>query len=394
MGKSEDLSLSEEIRQIPRAWKIAIVVFLIVRILASATALIAYTTVPPNPIVRADNYAKPSYSCNFEILLGVWERSDALWYINIAKNGYRPGSKSAVFMPLYPMTIRAVRWITRLPWLACALLVSNACLILALFALYRLAVMETDRDTARRAVWYQALFPGSLFLLAPYTESLYLALATLAFLAARNRKWSLAGLAGAALGVTRNMGVLIIVPLAVEFYLQRKQESPPSLLRGGWLLMIPTGFISYLFSCYLRTGNFLEFIQQQSGWQRQFMMPWTTVAEGIKQAYQFAGSPSGGIYVMEAAAAVGMIGLAVYSFKKISLPLSLFAWLHLLPPLFAPFPGRMLLSFVRFSAVIFPLFITLAATVRNRHLDNLVKTLFAGLYGLSVALYVASQNMF
>jgi hypothetical protein len=72
----------------------------------------------------------------------------------------------------------------------------------------------------------------------------------------------------------------------------------------------------------------------------------------------------------------------------------LFTWTALLVPLASPYAGNLLMSLPRFVAVVFPLHVALAGSVRNRDADALVRALMAGLYGLATGLYVASRNMF
>lgn len=387
-------SVSGYFNSLPLAWRSAIIVFLVVRILASASAIISYKTVPSNPIAAADGYSKQAYPRYFELLFGVWERSDVLWYIKIAKSGYGENKQGAAFLPLYPLTIKGVRILTGLPWLVCAILVSNLALLCALAFLFRLTEMEKDSETASKTIWYLALFPGSIFMLVPYTESLFLALATGAFLAARNRKWLPACILSAFLGATRNLGFLIILPLFIEFIRQRKEEPPVQSKQGFWLFLTPLGLLSVLFFWNIKTGDPLAIIHQQNVWGRHFTWPWMTVLEGIRQAYIFMNAPVGGLYLAEAVVVLCSIFLGIIAIRKVPAPYTVFLWLCFLPPLFAPFDGRMFMCYLRFVSVIFPLFMTLATEVRNSDLDLGIKIVFAGLFGLSTALYVSSLSFF
>lgn len=380
--------------RIPESWRQVILIFMTVRILASLAAAVGYTTVPANAIVPAENYFKQPYSKTFEIFAGVWERSDALWYLHIARDGYRRKTKAAAFMPLYPLTIRGVRMITSLPYLLCALLVSNICLIVALYFIYCITSEEKDADTASRTIWYQALFPGSLFFLAPYTESLFLALASGTFLVARKRKWWLACLLAGLLGATRIIGILILFPLLVEFIRQRKEKIIVPLRQAFWFFLVPLGLMAVMIFWKLKSGDPLAFVHRQSAWERIFIPPWITLWEGFRQAMQISTDATGGIYILEALTVGGAIIIGILAFCSLPLPYTLFLWLGLLPPLMNPFPGRMFMSCMRFVAVLFPIFMTLGAKVKNPEIVMAIRIIFAGFFGLSTALYVASQNMF
>ena len=66
-----------------------------------------------------------------------------------------------MFLPLYPIVVRAAQGLTG-SYLTAGLLVSNLCAILSGYALYELALLDTDRYTARRTVKYlNALRPAS-----------------------------------------------------------------------------------------------------------------------------------------------------------------------------------------------------------------------------------------
>src|SRR5262249_39525183 len=160
------------------------------------------------------------------------------------ERGYTPGNMGAAIFPLFPLSIRALHALG-LPSVVAGLLIGNACFFAGLCFVYQLAALDVDEQTARRAVWLQALYPGSFFLLAPYPEPVYLALASGAFLAARRRRWALAGLAGAALSATRNLGVLIGPALLVELALQRRETPKTPLRQGLWLGLVPLGLGSF-----------------------------------------------------------------------------------------------------------------------------------------------------
>ena len=116
--------------------------------------------------------------------------------------------------------------------LAAGILVSNLSLLGALCMLYVLTRTELSEPTARRAVLYAAVFPTSFFFLAPYSESTYLLLVLVCLWAARRERWGAAAAAGAAAALTRNVGLVLALPLAVEA-IQRWMESGRRGSRSG-----------------------------------------------------------------------------------------------------------------------------------------------------------------
>ncbi len=81
--------------------------------------------------------------------------------------------------------------------------------------------LDFDRATAARAVLYLLVFPTTLFLSAVYAESLFLALTVAAFYHARRGQWWIAGALGGLAALARPHGVLLALPLAVEYLAQR-----------------------------------------------------------------------------------------------------------------------------------------------------------------------------
>jgi hypothetical protein len=375
-------------------WLFALKVFVTARVLATAAALVGATGVPLQKIATPSPlYVFAHYSVWADRLIGVWERSDAVWYIFLARFGYGVNPDGVVFMPVYVLLIRLMHIIPML-YLEAALIISNVAALVALYLNYRLCASELGDEVGKRATWFLALFPGSFFFLAPYTESLFLALALGTWWLARQRRWGWAVLAAAVLGVTRNSGVLILVPLALEVWRQRHEEPP-----GPWwpLAVLPLGLCgiaSYAGYWYYRSGDALMFVHHQTTWDRHPMSPFTTLALGLHQAWQYLGATSGAVYWMEALALLFVLLMWLLSIGR--LPLSYVVWtiIMIVPPLCAPFPGRVLMSSLRFDAVLFPVFWTLAVMVKNRDVEQGLLLLFAGLYALSVALYVSNQWMF
>src|SRR5262249_15962599 len=127
-------------------------------------------------------------------IVAPWRVYDTVWYIKIAIQGYRHDN-SIVFPPLYPALIRAVTPFVGQNYVLPSLLVSYLGLFNAFFLLFKMIRREFDEDAlATRTLVILAAFPTAFFLMAGYTETLFLALTLGAFLAAFDKKWWLAGM--------------------------------------------------------------------------------------------------------------------------------------------------------------------------------------------------------
>jgi hypothetical protein len=382
-------SLNER-KAILGSWQIPIRTFITARVMASVAAVLGLSSFPSIPTLGQQGVQKVAHGKWMELLVGAWERADGMWYMGIAKNGYTDPASHA-FMPLYPFLIRILNPIIPGPMVLTALLISNACFALALYFVYQLARDELkDEEASARSIAYLAFFPGSLFFFAPYTESLFLCLASGALWMARQKKWAFAALFALLLGITRNLGVIIMIPLFLEIARQRAWK------QTGWLLLAPIGLLGWIGWCEHTTGDALAFVHQQSQWQRASLAPWLTLLRGIRQAWDYSLSYPGGGYVFEAAAVViaiimGIIGIVL---RRISLPLSAFLWLALIPALTAPFEGRMLMSCTRFVAVVFPVFLVMGSEIKSKVFNQAVQASFMAAYGIAVAMYVANQYMY
>lgn len=144
-----------------------------------------------------------------EALMGVWLRRDAIHHLNIALLGYSGVSEGdTVFYPLYALLVRFLAQISRLDYPLCGLIVSTLAAGFAFACLHRMVAETLGATSAFWSVLALAAYPTSFFLLAPYSESLYLALTLGAFLAGYHHRWGLATSLGSLASLTRGPGIL------------------------------------------------------------------------------------------------------------------------------------------------------------------------------------------
>jgi hypothetical protein len=372
------------------------------RVLLTLLGLIAVAVLPHVPTGGADlpgvgglpgpvgvpGWPAHQIAAGWQNVFTVWERFDALWFLRIASQGYRATDGSLAFFPLFPLLTRWVSWVVGGHPLAGGLIVSNAASLGATVALYELTRRELSERTARGAVLFLTFFPTSFFLVAPYSESLFLFLALVSLLAARRSQWWLAGLAGALAALTRNLGVLLAAPLAVEAAHQAWERRPRRLdPQSLWALGPALGLGSYLWFCHRLTGDWLAPIHQQAGWQRELATPWWTLGEASRDAYRFVGIYAGGYHLMDWLIAVPVLLAAVACMKRLRPSFPAYVWAMLLPPLFFVFRARPLMSFPRFALVAFPIFWVFARWSERRGRRELALACSAALMGLLFVLF-------
>ena len=232
---------------------------------------------------------------------------DAVWYLGIAESGYPSANSPRVaFFPLYPLLTRTAAELgggSEGALLLAGYAVSLAALLGALVLLYRLAALELGRRLAAPTLLLLCVFPASLFLGAPYSESLFLLVSVGAFYAARTGRWAWAGAAAAAASGTRSAGMLLLLPLVLIYLYGPRERAAPvpppapgggwlAALRpayslradAGWLLLAPAGLVGYATYLGFAHGDALAFGSVQEYWGREFAGPLGGVWDGVVAA--------------------------------------------------------------------------------------------------------------
>jgi len=341
-------------------------VFLAVRIGLLLLGLVAVGAFPPLDPVSVPGWpARALPDPGWHNLFTAWERFDALWFLRIAAQGYREGDGSAAFFPLYPLAVRAVSTLLGGRPFAAALLVSNGAFLGALLVLYTLTRSELSERVARTTVVLLCCFPTSFFLFAPYSESLFLLLAVTALWAARRRRWPIAAAAGFGAALTRNVGIVLALALAVEAIQQRTEDdrSPlPGLAAAG---VAGLGTLTVLGFWAAKAGDWLAPLHQQANWERSFSWPWTTLIEGARAAFRYVGDINGSYWLIDLLVVVPMLLGAVVVLVRYRWSYGAYVWGALLLPLSFVFQDRPLMSMPRFVLPLFPIFWALAEALER-----------------------------
>jgi hypothetical protein len=279
--------------------------------------------------------------------------------------------------------------------LAAALLVSNLSFLAALVVMYALTAREMSPEIARRATLYLAVFPTAFFFMAPYSESLFLVLVLLTFWWARGGRWALAALAAFLAALTRNLGLLLAIPLAVEGWLQwrearREHRSSRAQLAGlGAGAAAAVGTLTYLWFWYVKAGDWLAPLHQETNWERELQNPLVTLAKGTHEALRWIGIYPGGYHLMDWLIVVPLLIVGIFVFVRLRPTYGIYVWASLLAPLSFIFSGRPLMSLPRFALPLFPLYWTLARWTKDRSgRHELVLVCSAGMLTVLLVLFV------
>jgi hypothetical protein len=338
----------------------------------------------------------------FDFLISPFIRGDASWYVLIAHEGYvDTGAQTEglvqgrpAFFPFYPLLMKALGGFGSFGFAALAgTLISLASLLGALYLLHRLTELELGAGVARATVRLVAFAPVAYFFSAPYTESLFLLLSVGSLYAARRERWALAGLLAAGASGTRNVGALLIVPLALMYVAQSGWRPSPRML---WISLAPAGLVA--FSAYLK----LE-VDDWEAWrhaQVHFGRPETVNPfEGARQGVAAAWDALGGsapddlqvpmllAFAFLVFAAVALVGV----FRRLPLAYGLYSLALVVPALCLPATDNPLYGFPRYTLVVFPLFMWLGLRCERSGLTDRVVFGFTCALALLTAAWVSWQ---
>jgi hypothetical protein len=346
-------------------------------------------------------------------------RWDTNWYLSIATNGYAYRTtrvdvpQNIVFFPALPFAARLAGRLfggSAVAYLLGTTIVVLVAFFVALTYLFRLA-RETvgDDDSARWAMWLLAAYPFALYYSAVYTESIFLVGAVGAFYHFRRQEWVRAAAWGLLVGLTRPNGCFLSIPLglmAIAPWLPAwvnagtqprgsAAATPPNVTRTIVALAAAAapgiGVLMYTAFIWRLTGDPIAWARGHAAWGREYggLVP-------LAETY-FDYVSNSGVYVvtrampydtMNAIGAMFVLATAIPVWRRLGLAYAVFILVNMLPPLAAG--GFM--STGRFSSVMFPAFIWLAAAVPTRHRPAWLAT-FMGAQAFCAALFYTWHQM-
>lgn len=366
----------------------------------------------------------PLWSCRptgtgLDALVAPGCRWDSTWYLKIAEAGYSSADPArSAFFPLYPALVSIVSAPLGGSLLAAGLLISWGCALAFLTLLHRTVAAARDTATATTVVRVAAFVPPAVFLSAVYTEALFLVLSLGVLVAARRDRWLWAGVLGAFAASCRSIGVLLVIPLAVEYLWGRRAASAPadptgpnsqrsvasattgSALPVGrwraaagwvrvawrsrrplrrdalWIGLVPLGVVAYAAYLGVATGDPMGVVRAQGDWERTFLTPIGGLAAGAWVIVGRAGDLLGLWYMAPLAPGqvpglalardvvllvVAAVAISALWWARRRMPLSWVAWgaISLAYPLSVPSMQQPLMSLPRFAMACFPIVVAL-----------------------------------
>ena len=407
-------------------WQEAILPYIVSRLALFVVGLLAAFVILPllktNPVLPSvENTRFP------DALWLIWSRFDAGFYVNIAQHGYWAAStlkttSDWIFLPLYPILIYLLRYLFGGHTAAfdiAGIFISNLAGLVAVIYFDLLLRREFSSRIASRAVLYLILFPLNFYLSTIYPEALFLACVLACIYYARQQRWWLAGLCGAFASLARIQGLLLVVPVAWEYWqvLSTRYAPLPDMramtltqkavtwLRSrfmglclaakelrNWLhllavSLIPLGLVPFLIYSQVQVGDALATIHNHHvGWGRQFSWPWLVVLSALRLPQALL-PLNWNFWLLNVCAIVLFLGLTLLWWRKLPMTYTLYSLVMVVMPL----ATNSINSISRYYLTVFPVFILLAMWSNHeqqpaRH--TLLITLFATLQALFLVFYV------
>jgi hypothetical protein len=341
--------------------------------------------------------------------LAIWNRWDAVWYVGIAQNGYyfSPVDQSSVnFFPLLPGLI----WLLGQPlslldpvhsYLLAGMLICWVAFLGAAVALYRLALDRFGAATAYGAVLLLAVYPFGYFFGAPYTESLFLLLALLTFLALERRLWWHAAAPAMLASAVRAPGLLLWPCLGLAFTLDWWRSTHRidwRVVRNALSLALPPlGTLAYMAYCWWQCNTPLAYVTtSEAGWSRGHLR-----LDGLLQGAQLLMTPWDWLTSPD----LKPLLFGIYAALTAAFLWTLPAVWRLLGPVYAFYAAASILvpilttdqmvSEGRYLSVVFPSFLVVAYALRDRPpLRDAVVVALGSLLALFTILFVLNFEVY
>jgi len=307
-----------------------------------------------------------------------WFRWDTGWYAFIAHDGYATNIDSIIFPPLYPTLMRGLAPIFGGDYIVSGLVISTVALFFALVFLFKIVAADENERIARWAVIALALYPASFFLLAAYTESLFLALMLGAWWMVMQKRYWIAGILAFFAALTRSQGWALAIPFgymvyvapqngnwikAVRYWLTHLIEAlrPLPAVLGGLI-----GTLTYVFGMRLTGLGSVEEQFNSAQWKTALVPPWESLIKAVAALFD----PSSQYFssnVINFAALAFVVVMGILMLRRLKPQYTLFLWVTVLFILLRSYADIQLHGMLRYAVAIFPAFVMLAALLSGQN---------------------------
>lgn len=211
---------------------------------------------------------------------GAFDRWDAAYYTTIAAHGYPTDqARLRAFFPGYPLIVRSAHDLLfgTVSYAQAGCLVSWTALVLSAVLLHRLVDDRLGSRAALVSVVLLCWFPTSCFLLAPYSEALFILEILMAMTLVDRGAWWPAALVCGYASATSPEGVVLVAAIGVAAIVGHRGVWRTS----GYALAGASGLAAYSLFSGIRFGDPVAYVTEQHSWHRVTGLPFANVVENI-----------------------------------------------------------------------------------------------------------------
>ena len=382
---------------IPSIWKYVTGLYLVAKVALTLTSVLAINafdaflrSIPAQDLHTNTDTAQMAISS--QKWYSMWFAWDSLLYERMTRA--EPGFDWDLqfgFPPLYSLMGRLLAIPLGGNTFLALLLISNVSFVLSLYFGYRLAErILGDEDSARRFTKYIVLMPTAFLFQAALTESLFLCLVLACFYYAERRKWLLVGLLGFLMALSRSVGFMLVIPLALVLLQQGQYSLRPRALLGyvkaGYpLLLVPAGWLSFMGYCRWQTGDWYRYKHvQEEGYSIETQNPLRTIWDGITTA-----EPPDKVRIW---LVVVVLVITLIALKYVKPAYVVCGLVLVMVPLGIGVQGYR--SLLRYMAVVFPVCLVFAVWGKRALVDMCLSTCLALLQGVLWVVWLAYWSGF
>ena len=233
------------------------------------------------------NYLTDGYTKTWDLLY----KFDALWYVDIAENGYQStpnsvtGYANYAFYPFYPMVLKFIKGFMpdRYTTNQIGIMVSNICTLAAGYVGVKTARIRHPKDEGYFMAFLIFFAPHTIYFSMTYTEAMFLMFSILFFYSCERRNFFVAAIFAFFAAFTRIAGVFLVFSLVLflyesDFGWKFNWKNIASFiksilfhpLRLFEILICPLGIFGYFYYLYKLTGDVWASAHIQVAWHHSY----------------------------------------------------------------------------------------------------------------------------
>lgn len=238
-------------------------------------------------VASAYNYITEGYTKTWDLLY----KFDALWYVDIAENGYQStpnsvtGYANYAFYPFYPIVLRFIKGFLpdRFTTNQIGIMVSNLCTLIAGYMSVKTVRIRHPKDEGYFMAFLIFFAPHTIYFSMTYTEAMFLMFTILFFYYCERRNLLAAAVFAFFAAFTRIVGVFLVFSLVLFLYESDygwnfRWKNIAAFIKSIFvqplrlfeLLICPLGIFGYFYYLYQLMGDVWASAHIQVAWHHSY----------------------------------------------------------------------------------------------------------------------------